>query len=403
MARIFVERSGGSEPSGRFGLDEAQWTRTYVLCDDSPNDAPPIETPELVDWIKRITGTTLAGPSTRPFGAPGGAGSLVRVMPMCDPQFFGLFADPPTVRVPPGEGYRPRPVSGDELLAVRPITHGYSGYTAYEFVIPFGARPYAVLPDERMVADALDWYDVDGSRKRLTYYPEWLRFTQPFVEDIDSRISATVGSAMQFLVPSNNPPGLDGAVYPGLPDMMIPDVQLKFRWYAVPLRYVMSSNSYLTRYKGFINQSGWVTPWGTFAKGSLLYLGPKTVRTYTPPQFQALPQGNTLLAGSFFAQPLVDLELSFIYTTRKRGTRQTTGGDLTGDPDSVPNEKRPNNNWVDGGHSLMPHFHSKTFHYAHAKTEPANDYARWQPQYRSAPLPHVLFQDPDVPGVIINL
>lgn len=398
----FEERAAGREPSGRFGPDLAEWNRTYALYDQVLNGAVdgPVLTEFLTRQISAVIGTTLTGPAPGPLNAPGGAGSLVRVMPMADPQFPSLFADVPAVRVPTGEMYKAG--AGETVgLAVPPIVTGYSQYNCYEFDVPFSARPYAVLPNSRMVAIPVDFYDVDGSRKRLTAHPEWLRFVQTFVDDVDSRISASVGSAMVYRAKSfaGVVGGPDGAMFTGIPDMIVPDQRVMLRWFAVPMRYVTSPNSYLLRYKGFINQ----TPFLGRVKGSLLYLGAKTLRAFTPPRFAVPPQGDPLLAGSFYSEPLLDLELSFIFTARRRFAPEAAPGDFTLDPDSMNGNEMPNKNWIDGPHNWLPHFATKRYFYAHAKTAPnPNDYAKWVPYYLSVPH-EILFQDPDVPGVVIGL
>lgn len=70
----------------------------------------------------------------------------------------------------------------------------------------------------------------------------------------------------------------------------------------------------------------------------------------------------------------------------------------------MPNEARPNNNWVPAGHNLMPDFFTKQFYYAHspAGTAAAPQYDKWTPSYLSYALA-ALFQDPDVPGLIISI
>lgn len=394
MAPIFQERSANREPSGRFGVDTAEWRRTYVLYEQAPDGSDrPIRSQDVYDRINLIIGGTNPGPSPRALGAPGGAGSVDRVMPMADPQFCGLYADVPSVRINNMEDFTQDQYGLGGLLAVPPIVPGFNQYKGVEFDIPFVPRPYCVLPNDRMVMDTREWFDFDGTRRYLRYYPEWLRHVQTFVDDLDSRLSASVGSALALRVPSNNPPGVDGSAFPGIPDMVVPDQKYVLRWYQVPLRYLTSNNSYLVKYKGTVNQ------WATFRDkppGSLLFMGAKSVKTYTPPQFLPTQQPTAVdgfmnvLQGSFFAEPLVDFELTFYYTARRVLTA-----------DQIPDVERPNKNWIADGFNAAPHFHSKKFFYAHAKTDQKNDYANWVPQYLS--IPHAfLFQDPDVPGLVFT-
>lgn len=397
MAARFEERTAGREPSGRFGVDVAEYNRTYVLYDQAADGTDhPIRTQDVTNWITRVTGTTRPGPSSAPLGSPGGAGSVDRVMPMADPQFPSLFADVPAVRIVQFESYVQDQYGGG-LLAVPP-TQGFARFNAAEFDVPFQARPYVLIPNSRMNAQRLDFYAENGSRRRLTYYEEWRRYVQPLWHAIDSRVSASVGFAMVFRAPSAAGGTPDGDTYTAVPDVLLNDMGLKLRWFQVPLRYLTSDNSYLTRYRGYINQF----PFLGKVRGSLLYAGVDVLKTYTPPQFLPANTADPFLQGTFEQAVLADLELSFIFTARRRYAPESGPGDLTNDPDAIPNAERPNNNWVDGPHNWLLHWASKRFHYAHAKTTVANDYAKWVPTYLSVPF-ELLWQDPDVVGVVVNL
>lgn len=398
MAAIFEERTSGREPSGRIGIDNAEWTRSYVLHAPLPDGtAQAVTSQEFYDRTNLIIGGTDPGPSTIALGAPGGAGSVVRRMPMCDPQLAGMYADVPAVRIVNMEGYRSDTYGLGPLLAVPPIVPTFALYNAVEFDVPFSPRPYALLPNSRMVADYREFFDVDGTRKYLRYYPEWLRYLQILIDDVDSRIAFSNGSQMRFRVPSAIPAGADFSAFPGIPDMVVPDQKYVLRWYMVPLRYLRSSNSYLVKYKGHVNQWTWLD--GKLP-GSMLYMGCKSVKTYTPPQFLPTQQPSeidgftNILNGSFYSEPLVDLELTFIYTARETYTSL----------DDVPAAETPNRNWIAKGHNLLPHPQSRKFFYAHqddgrGRTPP--DYTGWVPYYRS--IPHaILFQDPDVAGIVVT-
>ena len=73
MAPTFTERTSGREPSGRFGVDMAEYQRTYVLTELlADGSSIPIDTINITDRIRAITGTTLPGPVTAPaVGLPG--------------------------------------------------------------------------------------------------------------------------------------------------------------------------------------------------------------------------------------------------------------------------------------------------------------------------------------------
>lgn len=401
MAVELHERSRGTLPSGSFAVDRADYSRTYALYDQALGQDSPVDTEELTAWIVRIIGGTLPGPATGALTAPGGAGSLVRLMPMADPQIPSLYADSVNVRIDDSlEAYDDfqAPTS---RFAVPPIVRGYSRWNCYHLDVTFSARPYTVLPNERMTSAQLTWYDEDDFPWLLTYKPEWLRYVQWFVDDVDSRVSASVGSVMRYLVPSGDPAGVNDTVYTGIPDMIVPDQKVVARLFAIPARYLTSTNSYLLRYKGYVNQYDW----NGFPRGSLLYLSTRVIRAYTPPQFTPREQERILgqgggafvnaLAGSFAAEPLVDVELSYIYTARELR-------DAANEPPAL---KHPNRNWVTSGHALQPHFQSRQFLYAHTGATAAAgppDYSTWNPQYPSC-AHEILWQDPDVLGVNVPL
>jgi hypothetical protein len=394
MAPLFEERTRDREPSGRFAPDLGEYNRTYVLHDPIGGGvlSHPITTQDLIDRINAVVGTTKAGPSPRALGSPGGAGSLDRTMPMTDPQFWNLFADAPAVSVVNLEGYTSDSTGGPATLAVPPAVPGFSRYNGYEFSIPFQARPYPIMPNERMYAYVEDFYDVDGTRKRLTYYKEWLRFCHRFTKPFDSRISATVNAAMEFYAPTV--PDVHTKRPNAIPDMMVPDTEWRFRWYGVPQRYIDSANSFLLNLRGRINQNV------LFGKppGSLLYVGCETLKTYTPLRFVPhLIEDDSY--GTFADEVLLDLDVIFIYTNR--GPTYFPDGIAPSNPLDVPNVVRPNNNWIPNGHNLMPDFFTKRFYYAHAASGAA-DYDKWTPSYLSYALA-ALFQDPDVPGIIVSI
>lgn len=389
---VFEERTRDREPSGTFGLDVANWTRTYVLYDQLGDGTDvPVRSQDLYDRITRIIGGTNPGPSPRPLGSPGGAGSLDRLMPMCDPQFPSLFADPPAVRVNNMEGYSSDQYGLGGLLAVPPTVERFALYKGVEFTIPFSARPYAVVPNSRMTMSALDFYAEDGTRRRLNYYLEWKRFTQQLWHAIDSRISASVGSSMVFRVPSSvGSPNKD--VYTAVPDVLVNDMGLKLRWFAVPLRYLTSGNSYLTRYRGYVNQF----PFLGKVKGAFLYVGPEVIRTYTPPKFLPADTADPFLQGTFDPDVLMDVELSFIFTARRRFAAEAGPGDISTDPDRITDAERPNKSWIDGPMNWLLHWTTKRWYYAHANVP---NVSGWVPQYLSVPY-EILFADPDVAGQV---
>jgi hypothetical protein len=399
----FRMRTDGAEPSANFTVDNGVGTRTYVLYDDEEGEAGKAIPPALIeDQVLAILGTTNQGPAPRPFGSAGGRGSLSREMPMADPMYFNCFADSVAVRVERGEGHEPVTADGAGL-AVPPWQPGYAGYQAYAFDVNFASRPYPVVPNGRMDFRSVDFFGRNGERKRLYHYPEWLRFCHRFLKVFDSRVSASVASAMQFWAPGVA--NVHNVTFTGIPDM-----KWRWRWYGVPERYVSSPNSYLVKLRSHVNQ----TEFFRKPRGSLLYVGCDTLRTYMPTQFAPAEgvegfddEDTVALDGSFASEILLDLELTFVLTARGDLEVQRVPGvpyDAT-NPLGVPPEVIPNKNWVPAGHNLAPHFNTKRFYYVHSTASKADgtpDYDKWHPQYPSWAF-EAIFQDPDVPELLVDL
>lgn len=376
MAIQFQERTAGHEPQAHFSQDVCEIDRTYVLYDDRTSAIYP--PPEIL-WNKiiEVIGTVSAD----------GSGALQRSPGMVDPIYHSLFAEDVFVKVPSGELYAA--TSSLPVGLAIPNIVGHAGYQGYEFTIKFRNRPYPILPDSRMRRQEVRFYWIDGTQRSMYYYKEWLRHAYFTLGDRPSFITATVGTQMKFRAPGS-PAGLgiDNTPYTGLPDMMLPDVDVFFHWYQVPQRYLESKNSFLVRFKNFINQRKFLN----WPAGSLLYVGPKVTKVYTPPVFLGpdLPfDADPALIGSFFGDKLVDITLHFIKTSR---TTIYPVGDPT------------NPNWLAAGHNLMPHFLTRSFNYASAdlpgKAPP--DPTKQFPTYFSIPY-ELLFQDPDNSSVIVPL
>jgi len=314
---------------------------------------------------------------------------------MADPLDSCLFAESPVSITPPAdEDYRSA-FSQEPNLAV-PAPDGYATYNSYEFSVRFTNRPYVIFPNERLTLRNLDFYDTDGTLKKLYYYREWLRFCHSFSAAVDTRVSASVAAAMRFRAPTNA--AINNTPLTAVPEMQIPDTMIIFRWYAVPQRYVTHSNSFLMKYKGFINQ----TQFMDWEPGQLLYVGTETLRTYNQVDFQPAEIGQAYvlgtdrapvldvddeseLAGTFGGNTVVDLEMKFILTNRPS-------------PEVIPIEDTPNGNWIPFHHNLLPHFQTKSFQYA---TADKNDKVDWVPSYLSIPF-EILWGDPDWDGHILT-
>src|SRR5262249_31840857 len=123
---VIKARTDGAEPTARFSVDVGNSVRTYVTYDEDEGEKGHAITRSLIaDQILATLGTTNPGPSPRPFGSPGGRGSLDRVMPLADPMYLNCFADQVSVRVDRGELYEEATTDRlDAALAVPPILAG---------------------------------------------------------------------------------------------------------------------------------------------------------------------------------------------------------------------------------------------------------------------------------------
>lgn len=320
MARVFKERTGGAEPTAHFSLDVQEVTRTFVLYDDleeSQRDANLAPLPQDVyDKVTETLGTTLTGIAPGAPKTPGGAGSIQRLLPRADALYPSLFADDVSVSVSAGEAYQ---LGNQEalFLAVPPLDRKYARYYGYNFVIHYSGRPYAIVPNDRIWVEEIEYFDTDGTPLRAYLYEEIKRYTAWFTKALDSRLTATHGSAMKFRVGPGELAGINGAAFQGVPEMAIPDALVTARVWGVPKRWLDSPNSYLNRLRSRINAVDWkVSNKRTFKKGSLLYLGFDVLRTYVPPRFTRTVDDDPALDGSFSIDALVDLDLNFIHTTR---------------------------------------------------------------------------------------
>jgi len=414
MTVVFKMRTAGAEPQAHFTIDSGTSVRTYVNYDEDEAAKGDAVTVDVISYrLLEVLGTTNVGPSPRPFGSAGGRGSLDRIMPLADPMYLNCFADSVSVRVDRGELYEDS-TSGafGSALAVPPLEPGFAGYQGYLFEVNFASRPFAVLPNERMDSRFETFYDRDDRPHGVYYYPEWLRFVQRFTKAMDSRVSASVAGALQYYAPGTP---ADKVMVTGIPDMMIPDVEWRWRWYGVPARYLNSPDSWLLKLRGYVNQNDFAG----ITRGRLLYLGVDTVRTYVPTQFSPAPaaagevdaRDRAALAGSFASDILLDLELIFIRTDR--GSKLDVSFDPANpynpeNPMNVPDSVLANRNAIPAGHNLMPHFNTKRFYYAHALGPPVAgplvtpDVTKWVPRYPSWSFA-CLFCDPDVPEQVIDL
>lgn len=228
-------------------------------------------------------------------------------------------------------------------------------------------RPYAVLPDDKITAGELTWPDEGGSGDTVTSYyaSEWERYTDV---EYNGMVEQIQGQQGQMILRRGDASAPNGYTFPGMPTMRVARAVVLVRWYQVPYRYVDSTNSFIQKYQGKINQN----VWRGNPVGSLLYDSYRCKR-YTPP----FPNAEALESGglAFTADKMCDIEFTFLKVMR-----------------TTPSAPTPSNtNWKAAGHNLLPWFGDRKFYYAVAQNASTSLQV---PPYLSFPF-ELLFSDPD--------
>ncbi len=322
--------------------------------------------------VQQILGNTTASD---------GAFALKRVLPLAHPAFQWMYASAITEIRGSGQPTLTASPNANVGLEVKPISNFYALYPIYYFTIEFTPRPYVLLKDNKIKTVPVgSWFDEEGNVAHYGYAEEWLRYTDWEPEAQADSVTATQGE----MIFRGTAAAVKDYRYPGMPRMFLNNQLVKFTWYQVPFSFVASRNSFIKKYRGRINQYDWFN----WRSGELLYLNYRIIR-YTPP-VQALtnfpnpfdPNGEPG-AITFSTAKFVDIEFQFLETVR------------TTDDDYTPT----NGNWLVAGHNLLPIAKDrKNFHYATSYDFNApNDQTKWVPSWLSAPIPEILFCNPDAP------
>lgn len=307
-------------------------------------------------------------------------GRLYRRLPMRHPRWPWMFAS----RIESGSGLG-APEQRDAIIEEEEtpsLLDGFAAYPESQLQVLFEPRPYAVLPDSAIASgNTVSWTDETGTAQENEYAPEWLRYVsysvkprselltanqgQMVFRQSDSTTAVSYGSGSPHLVP-----------YPGHPRMRIAYTHYRITWHQVPLRYVESSNSWITKLTGRINFRDW---WG-FGQGSLLYESADVSDPYVP----AVPGRFKLSRATDYSSfKLVDVTFNLMHVNR------TNGGTV---PSTISSA-----NWIAAGWNLQPWAKDQKFYYATAAVVPGqSDVATgWTPTFPSAPF-ELLFTDPDL-------
>ena len=359
---VYYESTTGDQSPSTFGctMESGRGNGTYYLTGVT-------DVSDIYTAITELLGDVQYTP---------GAGPLVRTLPRQHPFLPWYVAGISSMKG----------IGGNYQLINNPGTPFTSQFTSYalysEYVInvDFQPRPYPIFDDVYITGTSQTWIpETSGGANTVNYtsYNEWERFT-----DIDadpSSDSVTVGVGQMAF----NATGLanDAFRFTGMPKMFLNNEMLKLTWYCVPYRYYSSSNSYLRKFRGRVNQNAWNTlAFGYFGVGELLYLGCKP-KKFTPP----LGNNTVVLSqGVIDYAKFCNIEMTFLRTIRLLG--------------ATPLNAPTNGNYVAANHHLTPFFGSGTQALSHTflytSTVPTSGSSS-APLWLSGPIPECLFLDPD--------
>lgn len=353
----YKEATGDLSPSSAtISLNNASASVPFFLLGASGD--------EVVDQIPKILGATLNvnyDPNNTYY-------KVQRQVPMAHALFWPLYAEQIVIH---GIG-----VGLEQASSAPPQVEsmpGYANYENWQLDIKFAQRPYAILEDDDVEINTLSWFppppDADLPVS-LTYAKEWIRYTSFDLFPQNDNVSGVQGQSL-FQTQSTAEP--HGKQFQGMPRIFLPNQVVTFSWYQVPLRYILSPNSYLEKYKGRINQFAWYE-YGSghmFSAGSLLYMGWKP-KIYSSPVAQLM----NWQTGDLTTWKYADIELYFLVTKR-------TGVDV---PTTTARA-----NYLAKGHNLNPYFPTRLFYYT-VYNSALN--ANQAPYWFSVPF-EILWTDPD--------
>ncbi len=310
----------------------------------------------------------------------GSAGRLRRRPPKAHPLYDWLFCS--AVSTVQGIGETQQEFNWNSFFSANALDR-YVEYTEYLMTVEFTPRPYAVLSDDAVTVDTLEWYKDDGTPSgSVPYAEEWKRWVSRSVVPQSELISGRQGE-MVFRTDDTTTDSAVGVSPPNrvsfgaAPRMLYPNTLFRYRWHQVPLAYVTARRCPINAFIGRVNQQHF----DGFEPGELLYLNYAVSDPYVPP----LP-ARQLVAGEqvFDTFKLVDIDFHFLYTDRVDGSPYT-GPTIT------------NPNWIKAGHNLLPWLYDRKFYYATvgALKTTDTDKAKWTPTFLSCPF-QLLFTDPAV-------
>ena len=360
---------GMSPTSYSINLTQGSSSRKWFALSNVNEDGTVqfnVQPSDILQLIHDVLGTTAYPVNTTT------PGKLNRTLPLVDPLLPWLYASD----IPTMQGFGQFKYTDTTSTQGGPSWPQFALWSNYSFTVNHISRPYPIVPDTSITSHQVNWTDTAGNLQHATYFDEWNRYTDFTLTPRGEWLEQQRG-ASYFQTNTGNEPGQNAqATTQQSVRMLMPDSILKILWVGVPLRYVLSTNSYLNRMRGYINQNAWEGPAGTgtpYPAGSLLYMD-FAPRIYSP----TVPVSITW-AGSFLDySKLCDIEMIFFLTSR-------VGTDLPAPA---------NANFIAAGWNCLPYLPRRKFYYTYnLDLAGATKY----PQFYSVPF-ELLFSDPDSPN-----
>lgn len=312
---------------------------------------------------------------------PTNTGHLARELPLADPVHGWIFATDITSI----EGYGTYGSQAASAALEAPAFPNFTFWEFYRLTVESHQRPYALLQDASIPLISGSWYPetADGGAGDVAtafqYVMEQNRYTTAQEIPQNDYVTRKIGQMV-----CNSSDAQNGTTFQDEPRVFLPNSLYVVKWFFVPLRYVISGNSYLPRWRGRVNQNNFTGPEGrVFTPGQLLFLN-YSYEPYTPPVQKLVALGGKTNVVS--TEKFVHLTLTFLFTNRS----------IASAVGSTPTNK----NYVLAGHNLLPTGNDLAFRAFQTNTTVgAGAVTYGPPLFLSAPL-EILFTDPDAPNAI---
>lgn len=256
-----------------------------------------------------------------------------------------------------------------------PALNFFASYDKYELQASFAPRSYPLVRDESLPFFTLTYFQENGSSTSLSTpaFREYWRYLEWMTAPAAEYLTADKGQ-YKWAIPGG---GTGGVTNPfdntsagtGQIRYLVPSATWKLIWHKVPYSYVLSSNSYLQRFLGHVNQ----TAFYRFSPGYALLQAVNVLRVYSPPFPGFFSYGGSSVVSQ---NKLCDVELVILEARRTPGTAVTP----------------TNGSHIAAGHNTAIYApNGKAYYVENFRSGSAGS---GKPIYPSIPF-EILFQNPD--------